>query len=61
MVKTILQRYESLLGKAINLNKSSVVFSLNTMVSNRRQVCATLQVNEVSTPGNYLGLPMYIG
>lgn len=60
-MKSILMRYEKLSGQAINLQKSSVVFSPNTKQVDRAQVCATLLVNEVSAPGNYLGLPMFIG
>lgn len=48
-------------GQAINLHKSSVVFSPNTREADRTRVCNILQVREVATPGNYLGLPMCIG
>lgn len=60
-LKNIHMGYEKLSGQAINLRKlSTVVFSPNTNDAERAQVCDTLQVNEVSTPGNYLGLPMFI-
>ncbi|XP_074323973.1 putative mitochondrial protein AtMg00310 [Apium graveolens] len=41
--------------------KSTLVFSPNTVESCRRQVCELLQVKETVNPGNYPGLPMYIG
>lgn len=60
-VKNVLMRYEETSGQAIIFGKLSLVFSPNTTWSNRKQVCDVLQVNEVSKPGNYLGLPMHIG
>lgn len=44
-----------------NFTKSSVVFSPNTSTARKREVCEMLQVDEVVVPGNYLGLPMYVG
>ncbi|XP_074344603.1 uncharacterized protein LOC141683750 [Apium graveolens] len=61
VMRNIFLKYERISGQAINFNKSSVVFSLNTTCTNRSEVCGILQVHEVSTPGNYLGLPMHIG
>lgn len=60
-MKSILQRYENLSGQAINYRKSVVVFSPNTVASCKKQVCSIVQVQEAMNPGNYLGLPMYIG
>lgn len=60
-MKNILMRYEKLSGQAINLRKSSVAFSPNIRDAERARVCAILQVNEVPAPGNYLGMPTYIG
>lgn len=60
-MKNILTRYEAMSGQAINLQKSAVVFSPNTRDDDRVQVCNILQVREESTPGKYLGLPMFIG
>lgn len=59
-MKSILTRYEEISGQAINFNKSSVVFSPDTTEGNRGLVCNILEVKEVNTPGNYLGLPMHI-
>lgn len=60
-MKNILLRYERLSGQAVNFRKSTVTFSSNTRDTIRAQVCATLQVQEVATPGNYLGMPMSMG
>lgn len=60
-MKNLLLRYEKLSGQTINFRKSNVVFSPNTMDMTRTHVCNVLQVCEISTPGNYLGLPMQIG
>ncbi|XP_074353026.1 uncharacterized protein LOC141692191 [Apium graveolens] len=60
-MKNILRRYERVSGQTINFGKSSVMSSPNTLPSSRKQVCDVLQVNEISVPGNYLGLPMHIG
>ena len=60
-MKNILLRYEGISGQAINFNKSNVVFSKNTTTQNRDVVCRILEVKEVNTPGNYLGMPMHIG
>lgn len=40
---------------------SANVFSLNTTRTDRMQVCDVLQVRDGFVPGNYLGLPMYVG
>ncbi|KAL8108439.1 hypothetical protein AgCh_024775 [Apium graveolens] len=59
--KSILQRYENLSGQTINYRKSAVTFSPNTLTYCKRQVCDILQVQESRNPGNYLGLPMFVG
>lgn len=60
-IKNILLRYEAISGQSINFNKSSVVFTPNTTAKSRELICNTLEVREVSTPGNQLGLSMHIG
>ncbi|XP_074377352.1 putative mitochondrial protein AtMg00310 [Apium graveolens] len=60
-MKDILERYEKLSGQSINFTKSVVTFSPNTNRQCRQQICTTLQVQESDLPGNYLGLPMFIG
>lgn len=60
-MKNILERYEKLSGQAINFTKSTMVFSPKTRATCRQQINNTLQIQESSLPGNYLGLPLYIG
>lgn len=61
IIKEVLGRYEKMSGQAINFNKSSITFSPNTDVQERREVCQVMQVREVREPGRYLGMPMNIG
>lgn len=61
VMRNILDRYETISGQAINMNKSSLYFSPNTMESTRREVCECLSVREVQEPGRNLGMPMTIG
>lgn len=51
-IRNMLHRYERILGHAINLRKSNVVFSPNTNAADRARVCNILQVTEAQTPGN---------
>lgn len=44
--------------QAINLNKSSVIFSPSTDAATRGCICDILCVSEVFDPGKYLGVPM---
>lgn len=59
-MKSVLKRYESVSGQAVNFNKSSITFSPNTNVKNRRLVCEALKVGEVVVLGKYLGIPMTV-
>ncbi|KAL8131297.1 hypothetical protein AgCh_007286 [Apium graveolens] len=60
-MKSILHRYETLSGQPVNYNKSSVTFSPNTLVDDRRKICSALEVQEINSPSKYLGMPMYVG
>lgn len=60
-VKNILNRYERCSGQAVNYRKSSIIFSPNTNIEERREMCTNLEVEEVDKPGKYLGMPMSIG
>lgn len=60
-LRSILKKYESLSGQMINFGKSDIVFSPNTSVSERNQICEVLGVNEKPRPGKYLGMPMFVG
>lgn len=60
-MKRFLHRYEVMSGQVVNLNKSMIKFSTNTMEANRREVCNQLGVREATTPGRFMGLLMNIG
>ncbi|XP_074341908.1 uncharacterized protein LOC141679304 [Apium graveolens] len=61
IMKNVLKMYEGMSGQAIYFNKSSITFSPNTVVEDRRRICEALEVDEVDTPGKYLGIPMEVG
>ncbi|KAL8107899.1 hypothetical protein AgCh_024343 [Apium graveolens] len=61
VMKNIIKRYEELSGQAINIHKSTITFSPNTLQVNREAICGILEVSEISIPGKYLGLPMNVG
>ena len=56
----ILKEYEEATGQLINLEKSSVFFSKNTMPDVRDEVCQALGSIKQVEQGKYLGLPMII-
>ncbi|XP_071938995.1 uncharacterized protein [Coffea arabica] len=56
----ILKEYEEATGQLINLEKSSVFFSKNTMPDVREEVCQALGSIKQVEQGKYLGLPMII-
>nr|XP_027115579.1 uncharacterized protein LOC113733407 [Coffea arabica] len=56
----ILKEYEEATGQFINLEKSSVFFSKNTMPAVRSEVCQALGSIKQVEQGKYLGLPMII-
>lgn len=47
IMKNIFTRYENILGKCINYNKSTVIFTMNTSAEKRREVCIKLGVQEI--------------
>lgn len=61
IMKDILNRYEKNCGQGVNYGKSSIIFSPNTNIKDRNLVCGSLGVVEVSNPGKYLDMPMYVG
>ncbi|KAL8119749.1 hypothetical protein AgCh_017015 [Apium graveolens] len=61
MMRDILQQYQVVSGQMINENKSNVIFSPNTRLEDRTEVCRVLQVQETEAPGKYLGMPMRMG
>ncbi|XP_031106177.1 uncharacterized protein LOC116010810 [Ipomoea triloba] len=60
-VKQCLNRYEEMSGQVVNYHKSSVCFSINTMVEHREEVVAILGVAQTANFGKYLGLPTFVG
>ncbi|XP_074347284.1 uncharacterized protein LOC141686127 [Apium graveolens] len=61
IMKNVLKRYEKVSGQAINFNKSSVTFSLNTTGEERTRICEALGVEEVENPWRYLDIQMVVG
>ena len=57
VIMEILKLYESASGQCINLEKSSVYFSSNTVARQRDWIKGTLGVKEVDRFESYLGLP----
>ena len=57
----ILQVYAKASGQCINLEKSSMYFSNNTIVSQKQETLGILGVKEVSQFESYLGLPTLVG
>ena len=60
-IMEILQTYAQPSGQCVNLEKSSVYFSSNTIGSQRQQILQILGVKEVERFESYLGLPTLIG
>jgi hypothetical protein len=60
-VQRILNVYERCSGQMINKEKSSVLFSKNTIQEKREEVKSILNINKEGHSGKYLGLPVYIG
>lgn len=50
-MKNVLKKYEAVSGQAINFTNSSITFSLNTAVEDKRRISEALEVEEVDTPG----------
>ena len=60
-IMEILQTYANASGQCINLEKSSVYFSTNTIGVQRQQLLHILGLKEVLKFDSYLGLPTLIG
>ena len=60
-ISEILQKYVAASGESINLQKSSMYFSKNTLSGQRQAIVSALGVNEVERFDAYLGLPTLIG
>lgn len=57
----ILRKFVQVSGKKINLDKSMVFFSLNTLIDQRQLYGDLLHVKVVDNLDNYLGLPLFVG
>lgn len=60
-VKNILVRYEEISGKAVNFQKSGVLFSANVRRDKQEELGNILGVHNDITTINYLGLPAMVG
>jgi hypothetical protein len=60
-LRNILNLYEVCSGQTINVDKSSIVFSMNTPRRSRDQMMVALGVCCEGRNGKYLGLPVYVG
>ncbi|XP_019173000.1 PREDICTED: uncharacterized protein LOC109168431 [Ipomoea nil] len=60
-VRECLDRYGQALGQLVNFDKSSIMYSTNTMSGVRDRVGASFGVQEVEGFGRYLGLPSFLG
>ncbi|XP_020967467.1 uncharacterized protein LOC110266792 [Arachis ipaensis] len=55
-----LRNYEEISGQVVNMDKSSVFFSKNTLLPIRDQIATILQVPHVGNQNKYLGLPAIV-
>uniref|UniRef100_A0A803P3J7 Reverse transcriptase n=1 Tax=Cannabis sativa TaxID=3483 RepID=A0A803P3J7_CANSA len=53
----MLRIFQKASGQQVNLQKSSIFFSANTVNGVKQRVCSTLGVNEAGEESTYLGLP----
>ncbi|XP_060968799.1 uncharacterized protein LOC133036276 [Cannabis sativa] len=60
-VLELLKRFEEASGQKVNLNKSSVFFSSNTIDSVRFGILSTLHMHAADENSFYLGLPSVVG
>ena len=60
-LKSILDRYRINSGQMVSDAKSSVFFSENTLVSDKPEVCQSLNIMIESLNDKYLSLPMLVG
>lgn len=57
----LLHIYEQASGQMINMEKSSILFSLNTSTEVRDQIKQSLSISQETVQERYLGLPISIG
>jgi len=61
VISEMLQTYTNASGQCINLEKSLVFFSNNTLANRKQGILWTLGVQEVNRFKSYLGLPTLVG
>ncbi|XP_062101909.1 uncharacterized protein LOC133809260 [Humulus lupulus] len=60
-VMEVLKLFQMASGQQVNLHKSSVFFSANTVPDMRKDICSILNMNEASVNTMYMGLPNILG
>ena len=60
-LKSILKEYEGISGQQVNIEKSAVLFSSNTIRQIRESIMATLGISKVLAKDRYFGLPIMVG
>ena len=53
-----LKLFSELLGQVISLHKSNIIFSKNVSTNSKREIMATLRLEELKENAKYLGLPL---
>ncbi|KAA3473192.1 reverse transcriptase [Gossypium australe] len=61
ILKKVLKEYETHSGQCINFDKSTIIFSANTIASMRTQISSKLGMRCSTNPEKYLGLPNIVG
>ncbi|CAL1387047.1 unnamed protein product [Linum trigynum] len=61
ILKEMLEDYEKESGQMVNLDKSEIYFSKNTLSNRRQEICQELNIKEVDKLAKYLGLPTMVG
>lgn len=60
VLREVLRHYELLSGQCINLDKSGLFFSPNSLPADRSQFMTTFGVSECNNVERYLGLPTFV-
>jgi hypothetical protein len=60
-LQNTLKLYEESSGQTINVDKSSIVFTKNTKVSDKKKMMDTLKITSEGRNSKYLGLPAFVG
>ncbi|CAL1392116.1 unnamed protein product [Linum trigynum] len=60
-LKEVHEDYEKESGQMVNLDKSEIYFSKNTLNNRRQEICQVLKIKERDKLAKYLGLPTMVG